>query len=272
MFSVRGRSRSLLCSAVFALGAGCGLGTAGWAWLDAAPASAQPLIAVAHLDNPHAASNDQVNGKGNAPGSTHGNGSSHAKGKDSSRGQGNGNNQSRAQTSHHGQFRSHGHSAQATGPKEVTTPTTVAIPLKPQAAVPTKARPSTPAPTAPAPVRPPTPIDALGSVAVRLIGAAAVHLATNQPGGPVPSPATTALHAFVPGGWLPGVDFYRRELGLLNGSFSSTTFQVARKLKLPIALLVGATLFLLIQSLVDRRDPKVAHAPQHAQDDSLDFA
>jgi hypothetical protein len=81
----------------------------------------------------------------------------------------------------------------------------------------------------------------------------------------------TAFHTVIPAGRLPGAGFYRRELGLLNGAVPGTSVRVAGKLRLPIALMVGGALFMLIQSLVDRRDPKVTHAPEHPQDDSLDF-
>ena len=84
-------------------------------------------------------------------------------------------------------------------------------------------------------------------------------------------PIGAAFQVIVPEGWLPGSSFYRRELGLLNGSFSGSSFEAARKMKLPIALLIGGALFMLIQGLVDRRDPKVSLAPEHAQEDSLDF-
>ncbi len=51
-----------------------------------------------------------------------------------------------------------------------------------------------------------------------------------------------------------------------GGSLKATAKQ-----KLPIALLLAVGIFMLIQSLVDRRDPKVWRAPEHQQEDSVSF-
>jgi hypothetical protein len=291
---VRGRSRSLLLSAFFALCAGGGVGTAGWVWLDAAPASAQPLSAAASLDNFHgsgsATSAATGNGKGNGHAQGHGNGhgqgqgnrpgnrlsaaqpqvrlasqsAQSSQGNASSLGAGNGNSQGAAV------LRSNGRSARAPGHNKTTS---TPLMQSPQVAVPRQARPAAPR-TVPAaaapPSRAPAAIGALESIATR-VGTAALDLSGAPSGGIRVSLPGTAFQAVIPAGRLPGAGFYRRELGLLNGSVPGTSVRVAGKLKLPLALMVGGALFMLIQSLVDRRDPKVTHAPEHPQDDSLDF-
>ena len=267
--------------------------------LDAAPASAQPLAAVAPLHNPHTAGSPASapdgattrdgdrSGKGHGPAKSH----SHGPAQGDSHGPAQGDSHDPAKGNSHGSAHVKGHSAQAPGHNQASGAT-----LNPQMALPRKVRTgalqSTPAGAAPpagtsgratAPPagtsgRATTPqagpsdlVRALGSIAIRVASGAAVDL-SHPSAGPGSGVAGTVVQAVVPGGWLPGASFYRRELSLLNGSYPGASLQVARKLKLPIALLVGGALFLLVQGLVDRRDPKVSHAPEHAQDDSLGFA
>lgn len=244
--------------------------------LDAAPASAQPLMVVAPLNHPNptvTTGTDQGKGQGNGHG--HGNGNAQWSSDALATGQGHGNVNANSRGNSHASFRHAnvhrpGHSARAPGHNR----SSITLSPKPQPAAPRRTPNGHPAAAVPAPpalVASPSRHLPIGSIAFRLIGTAALDLTTTNTHHPIAAEAGPALQAIVPG-WLPGANFYRRELGLLGGSLSGTSFETARKLKLPIALLVGAALFMLIQSLVDRRDPKVALAPEHAQDDSLDFA
>lgn len=45
----------------------------------------------------------------------------------------------------------------------------------------------------------------------------------------------------------------------------------AARLRLPVGFVLIAVVFVLVQALVDRRDPKVVAAPEHASDDSVGF-
>jgi hypothetical protein len=49
------------------------------------------------------------------------------------------------------------------------------------------------------------------------------------------------------------------------------SIKVAKKLAFPLALLLLVTGFLLIHNRIDRKDPKLAHAPVSADNDSLSF-
>ena len=58
---------------------------------------------------------------------------------------------------------------------------------------------------------------------------------------------------------------------LARGAWQGLSLQAATELKIPISLLVAVGVFLLVQALVDRRDPKVAAAPEHGTDDTVGF-
>jgi hypothetical protein len=60
-------------------------------------------------------------------------------------------------------------------------------------------------------------------------------------------------------------------LDFLGTGWAGESLQAATRLKVPIALLLAVGLFFLVQSLIDRRDPKVSRAPEHPRDDSVEF-
>jgi hypothetical protein len=50
------------------------------------------------------------------------------------------------------------------------------------------------------------------------------------------------------------------------------SLRTADHLSIPILFGFGVALFILLQALVDRRDPKVSRAPQHGDDDTVGFS
>ncbi len=57
----------------------------------------------------------------------------------------------------------------------------------------------------------------------------------------------------------------------LFGRVGEVSVEVAKKLAFPLALLLLVAGFLLIHNRIDRKDPKLAHAPVSADNDSLSF-
>jgi hypothetical protein len=87
------------------------------------------------------------------------------------------------------------------------------------------------------------------------------------PAGPGPSPD------LAPGLLLPDIGrrFFRVPGNLLHEGWEGASLNTATKLKFPIAFLAVAAVFFLIQGLVDRRDPKLSAAPEHQDEDSVEF-
>ena len=51
----------------------------------------------------------------------------------------------------------------------------------------------------------------------------------------------------------------------------SRPYKAATDLKIPIAFAVAVALFLLVQALIDRRDPKLARAPERGDEETVGF-
>jgi hypothetical protein len=58
---------------------------------------------------------------------------------------------------------------------------------------------------------------------------------------------------------------------LAGGGWAGVSLKAATRLKIPIAFALVVGVFLLIQALVDRRDPKLSQAPERGDDDSTEF-
>jgi hypothetical protein len=81
--------------------------------------------------------------------------------------------------------------------------------------------------------------------------------------------------ALTPGGLLPFPlnehEFARLPGFFLHGGWADESLRATSKLRLPLSFLFAATIFILVQALIDRRDPKVVRAPEHQTDDSVGF-
>ncbi|HMC39606.1 MAG TPA: hypothetical protein VKI19_08080 [Acidimicrobiales bacterium] len=94
---------------------------------------------------------------------------------------------------------------------------------------------------------------------------------------PAPESVSTALSGLPvatvePAAVLPLPErWFRRPLSMLESGWAQESLHAAGRMKLPIALLGAVALFILIQSLVDRRDPKLNEAPERPVDDSVGF-
>ena len=115
------------------------------------------------------------------------------------------------------------------------------------------------------------------------------RLATAAPPIPVEPPATTAAPRQAPAGdepvavpskpislqppapqeTFPGA--FGEPMVLARGAWQGLSLRAATELKVPISLLVAVAVFLLVQAFVDRRDPKVAAAPERGTDDTVGF-
>lgn len=59
---------------------------------------------------------------------------------------------------------------------------------------------------------------------------------------------------------------------LSSGGWQGISLQAAVDLRIPMLFGAAVLLFVLLQALVDRRDPKVARAPERGDDDTVGFA
>jgi hypothetical protein len=59
------------------------------------------------------------------------------------------------------------------------------------------------------------------------------------------------------------------ELGPLQ--WPGASLKAATKLSIPILLGVLVAVFVVLQGLIDRRDPKLTRAPERGEDDSVGF-
>lgn len=86
--------------------------------------------------------------------------------------------------------------------------------------------------------------------------------------GPGPASAPAAIL----GSPLPlvGLQPFHLPFGIPRGWAGETVSESAR-LKVPLALLAAMAVFVLVQSLIDRRDPKLSRAPEHSGEDSVGF-
>jgi hypothetical protein len=58
---------------------------------------------------------------------------------------------------------------------------------------------------------------------------------------------------------------------LAGGGWAGVSLKAATSLRIPIAFALVVALFVFVQALVDRRDPKVFRAPVRGDDDSVRF-
>ena len=176
-----------------------------------------------------------------------------------------------------------GHAPAPVPPATVPAPPTTGVPASaPQATVPPATRVSTPSaarvtipPTTvqvkpavvtavpvppvllePAP-RPVTPVPARPAGS-SVKGAPAVKAPPTPPPVVRPAPET-----------FPGA--FGEPMVLARGAWQGLSLRAATDLKIPIGMLVGVALFLLVQALIDRRDPKVSAAPERGTDDTIGF-
>jgi hypothetical protein len=56
-----------------------------------------------------------------------------------------------------------------------------------------------------------------------------------------------------------------------SGGWKGLSLKAATSLKVPIAFGAAVALFMLLQALVDRRDPKLSKAPERGDEDTLGF-
>ena len=58
---------------------------------------------------------------------------------------------------------------------------------------------------------------------------------------------------------------------LSQDAWTRLSLRAGTRIELPLLFLVGVGLFILVQALIDRRDPKVSHAPEHHLDNAVLF-
>ncbi|HET6965000.1 MAG TPA: hypothetical protein VFH58_09545 [Acidimicrobiales bacterium] len=85
-------------------------------------------------------------------------------------------------------------------------------------------------------------------------------------GGPLPGSALPLAPARK-----AGRELFRFGASVLPRTWAGDSLKESGKLKLPIALMAATALFMLVQALIDRRDPKVSDAPERPTDDSVGF-
>jgi hypothetical protein len=59
---------------------------------------------------------------------------------------------------------------------------------------------------------------------------------------------------------------------LATAGWQGVSLQAASNLRIPILFGAAVLLFVLLQALVDRRDPKMSHAPERGDDDTVGFS
>jgi hypothetical protein len=166
------------------------------------------------------------------------------------------------------------HSPPTTQPRPTTTVTTTVPPTTPPTAPPTvppivgSGTPSSPATnTAPASTSP-----ALG-------GTTPIQgVATLQSTATASTPSTTAAakgangRSAPPGTSVPTVQGLLNEpMVLANGGWKGLSLRAATNLKVPILFGIVVALFVLVQALIDRRDPKMSRAPERNDEDTVGF-
>ena len=308
-------SQPLLRSALIALGAGGGLMVAGSTLIDAAPASAQTILAA----SPHATGAGAPSHHGH-PAAAHSSGKSHkgtvhaamvtapataSTGTTSegptttqtalpaarapsarpptvaSAGQSEGAAKQRAlhaaalaapaPASASGKATKGPRAASTKGPKAASTKRVKAASTKAKPA--RTAKPARPTKASPHPGRP-APVAPVPGTAGPVAQARPERLAlpfsplafAPAAAGPGPTPLRS------PGLPLPsiGLNPFHLPFGLPRG-WADDTFAESAKLKVPLALLAAMAVFVLAQSLIDRRDPKLSRAPERQGEDSVGF-
>lgn len=273
----RGRSLPSLRAAAVALGAGGALVIGGCVGLGAPSASAQPLVASAQAKG-HATAPGQLKKSASAAGArvaaasttTAPSGSSVVVTRPASatattkKVHGASSGSITRTVKGHGAAKGGGaKSAKAQG-NSAPSGRAVGHPSAPAPApVPASVPPANTRATVPAP--PPRPGPAR-TAAPTLVTAAAL------PGpGRLLGPIGAALAG--PGGTFPlaGHELSRLPGFVLHGGWAQDSLQATARLRLPLGFLLAAAVFVLVQGLIDRRDPKVVRAPEHQSDDSVGF-
>ncbi|HEX6392013.1 MAG TPA: hypothetical protein VFZ97_01145 [Acidimicrobiales bacterium] len=83
---------------------------------------------------------------------------------------------------------------------------------------------------------------------------------TNKPSLAPPAPTNT------------GPSVLDEPMQLATGGWQGISLQAATSLRIPILFGAAVLLFVLLQALVDRRDPKMTRAPERGEDDSMGFS
>ena len=83
---------------------------------------------------------------------------------------------------------------------------------------------------------------------------------TNKPSLAPPAPTST------------GPSVLDEPMQLATGGWQGISLQAATSLRIPILFGAAVLLFVLLQALVDRRDPKMTRAPERGEDDSMGFS
>jgi hypothetical protein len=92
------------------------------------------------------------------------------------------------------------------------------------------------------------------------------------PASPASRPGGTGAHHAAPApAPLVAVGGLHEPMILSAGGWQGVSLRAATQLRVPIAFGFLVALFVIIQSLVDRRDPKVAAAPRRMHDESIGF-
>ena len=90
-------------------------------------------------------------------------------------------------------------------------------------------------------------------------------------GSEVRTISTPAAAASPPAAVVPSV-LRDEPMILSSGGWQGVSLQAAVDLRVPILFGAAVLLFVLLQALVDRRDPKVSRAPERGDDDTVGFS
>jgi len=94
----------------------------------------------------------------------------------------------------------------------------------------------------------------------------------SSPGGTTPArPATSAVGRRAAATRAAARSISDEPVALATGPWQGLSVQAATKLSIPIYFGAAVMLFILLQALVDRRDPKLSRAPERGEDDTVGF-
>ena len=94
------------------------------------------------------------------------------------------------------------------------------------------------------------------------------HAVRTRAGGTTPTTTTTVAGA--PPAHEPSV--LDEPVQLATAGWQGVSLQAASNLRIPILFGAAVLLFVLLQALVDRRDPKMSRAPERGDDDTVGFS
>ena len=132
---------------------------------------------------------------------------------------------------------------------------------------------TTQAPRPPATVAPPPPIVATTTVPQVAFVAPATTMPTTVTPAPLPGaaspppPPKRAKPTPRPG----ASGEFTEPMVAADGGWHGLSLHAATNLKVPILFGLAVALFVLIQALIDRRDPKLSRAPERGDDDTVGF-